>query len=182
MENWKIIKGYEKYEVSSIGRIISNNTYCKRKKGRLLTIGHDKDGYCKVSIINKDKIRTTASVHRLVALAFIKNPFNKSQVNHKDGNKKNNKIINLEWATPKENTYHSRIVLKNQTINPNSKLSFTIAGKIRSEYKPRKISRNKLAKKYNVSKSTIDRVLSNKTWVNETITKNLKLIKPYKTK
>lgn len=59
-------------------------------------------GYLAVNIFRK-----TITLHRLVALAFIPNPENKPEINHKDGNKHNNKLENLEWATPRENRIHA---------------------------------------------------------------------------
>ena len=96
-EEWKDIKGYEGlYQVSNKGRVksIRNNIILK-------PIISDK-GYYRVDLSknnNKDRIR----VHRLVAQAFIPNPNNYPQVNHKDENKSNNRVDNLEWCTDKYN-------------------------------------------------------------------------------
>ena len=88
------------YQVSDIGLVIN----CSTK--RLLMGSPDKRGYIKVSIYMDNKLHTMA-VHRLVAEAFIPNPDNKPTVNHKDGNKKNNNVENLEWMTHKENIQHA---------------------------------------------------------------------------
>jgi hypothetical protein len=64
-----------------------------------------------------DGRRKGASIHKLVALAFIPNPLNKSQINHKDGVKSNNHVLNLEWASPKENIRHAFDVLKHKGPN-----------------------------------------------------------------
>lgn len=74
----------------------------------------DEDGYLRAYINTRYK-RTSYFVHRLVALAFIPNPENKPQVNHKDGNKQNNCVSNLEWATCKENINHSWSLGLNKT-------------------------------------------------------------------
>lgn len=66
----------------------------------------DKDGYMRV-MVNPTKKRTWFGVHRIVAQAFIPNPEGKPQVNHKDGNKSNNHVSNLEWSTAKENINHA---------------------------------------------------------------------------
>lgn len=112
-EEWLAIKGYEgKYEASNMGRIKSverkvNVKGCHERKVKEIILSprlHD-DGYLKVRLYSKGKSKQYY-IHRLVALAFIKNPFNKKQVNHKNLNKKDNKKDNLEWATPKENVGH----------------------------------------------------------------------------
>ena len=88
------------YEVSDIGFIRNIKT------GRMLSGSHDSRGYKTVSIYLGKKLYTK-KVHRLVAEAFIPNPENKPTVNHKDGNKENNDITNLEWATHQENIDHA---------------------------------------------------------------------------
>lgn len=105
-EIWKDIKGYEgQCQISNLGRVKSLN-YGKTKQERLLKQSTNHKGYKRVSI-RKGKVRIY-SVHRLVAEAFINNPNNLPQVNHKDENKENNIVTNLEWCTEKENTRYSR--------------------------------------------------------------------------
>ena len=88
------------YSVSSNGLVLN------RKTQRLLQGSPDKRGYVTVSIRSSSKMYTKL-VHRLVAGAFIPNPENKPTVNHIDGNKSNNDLSNLEWATHKENINHA---------------------------------------------------------------------------
>jgi hypothetical protein len=96
---WRTIPGFENYEVSSDGRVRKGRT------GRVLRLVNRRDGYvCAAVFINKK--RFTRKVHRLVALAFIPNPDHKPEVNHRNGNKSDNQVGNLEWATKRENSLH----------------------------------------------------------------------------
>lgn len=114
VERWRAVKGYEGiYSISNLGNIYSrprkilNNTGIYRKiKGRLLSKSLDKDGYVIVALSIKCN-SSPKKVHRLVAEAFIPNPLNKKQVNHKDLNKQNNEEDNLEWNTSAENIAHA---------------------------------------------------------------------------
>lgn len=100
MEIWKPAVGYEdNYEVSNLGRI-------RNRKGYVMKPALRKDGYHWIYLASKTA-PNNASVHRLVAKAFIPNPDNKPQVNHKDGNKTNNCVSNLEWVTQSENVRHA---------------------------------------------------------------------------
>lgn len=99
-EIWKDVKGFEGlYEISSFGRVKNSSNHIK--KLRLF-----KNGYLYVGLWNKGASKTLL-VHRLVAKHFILNIDNKKQVNHKDGNKLNNSMNNLEWCSDKENKRHA---------------------------------------------------------------------------
>lgn len=111
MEQWKDIKGFEDfYLVSSLGRIMSIAPGRAKTKGRMLAPRKDgyKDGYLSVRLY-KGGTSVYKRIHRLVAEAFIPNPEMKTQVNHKDGNKRNNAVENLEWATASENVVHAHL-------------------------------------------------------------------------
>lgn len=105
-EIWKDIKGYEGlYQVSNLGRIKSLSNRSNHKNPILMKQACVL-GYMVVSL-TKDSVPKMFKVHRLVASAFIENKENKADVNHKDGNKKNNNVNNLEWCTAQENVIHA---------------------------------------------------------------------------
>ena len=99
-ENWKFIpiEGFQEYEVSDCGRIRHNSKILKPSLTR---------GYYSIGLVSTTHTRKTIHVHKLVALSFIPNPQNKQWINHKDCNKTNNHVENLEWCTPSENLIHS---------------------------------------------------------------------------
>ena len=98
-EIWKDISGYKgEYLVSNLGRIKS----LKLNREHIMKLTCDKDGYKTVGLLNKGK-RKFYKVHRLVALAFIPNTNNLPEINHKDENKSNNNVENLEWCNRKYN-------------------------------------------------------------------------------
>ena len=106
-EEWKPTPGYDgKYEISNYGRVKSNS---QKSNGRILAPGNNGSGYYYV-ILCKDNKKKKCTIHRLVAEAFIQNPSNLPQVNHKDEDKGNNYVMNLEWCTPGYNlTYGTRM-------------------------------------------------------------------------
>ena len=115
-EVWKAVPEYEQYyAVSSYGRVRSNdrvvilkNGATSTKKGRLLKPNKDKYGYLVVTLYNK-KIAKTFKIHRLVALAFIDNPNCFPVINHKDEDRANNYVENLEWCSAEyNNNYGNR--------------------------------------------------------------------------
>lgn len=114
-EAWINIVDMDGYSVSSLGRV-------KRNGKGLIKPETTNRGYqrCIFSINNK---ATKISLHRLVAIAFIPNPQNKPQVNHKDGDKLNNSVSNLEWVTVRENIDHS---LNNKFQGKNTKRSSNV--------------------------------------------------------
>jgi hypothetical protein len=106
-EIWKPIVGYEElYEINNYGDVKSLKKICKnnyfRNENKILKLSKNKNGYISVRL-NKDGKAHTFNVHRLVAETFIPNPNNYPEVNHKDENKWNNCVENLEWCTRKYN-------------------------------------------------------------------------------
>lgn len=101
-EIWKTINGYTDYHISNYGNIKSFN----QNKERILKPNDNGYGYLSVFLCLHNK-RHKFYIHRLVAQTFIPNTNNKQEVNHKDGNKQNNRVDNLEWCTSSENHKHA---------------------------------------------------------------------------
>ena len=173
-EVWKDVCGYEGvYEVSNLGNVRSiDRIDCLGhiRKGKVLNIVTDKYGYFVVhlSLFGKSKYH---KVHRLVALAFIENPQNFRQINHKDENKKNNCVSNLEWCTSKHNiNYGNRNNLVAISLYGENghrhKLTQKDVDEIRTLYKKRSKENNmkKLSLKYGVSETEIRRIIKNQRW------------------
>lgn len=125
-EEWRDLVDFPNYCVSNKGRVkskdhiieLANGKYMR--KGRILKQLCRGSGYYFVIISNSQGRFISLDVHKLVALTFIPNPLNKPQVNHIDGNKKNNNVSNLEWATAKENMQHA---FKNGLINKETQIA-----------------------------------------------------------
>ena len=111
---WKQVENYPMYDVSSDGHVRTHQR--KLRNNSILKPGISKAGYARVVLCN-DGTKRNIPVHRIVAEAFIPNPENKPQVNHKDGNKLNNDVSNLEWCTASENVQHSFDVLGHERQN-----------------------------------------------------------------
>ena len=99
VETFVKIEGFEKYEVSNLGKVRNI------KSGIMLKPWITKDGYLRHCLYKHNK-RKNLLLHRIIATAFIDNPGKKPQVNHIDENKLNNDLSNLEWCTVKENNIH----------------------------------------------------------------------------
>lgn len=99
MEEWRKIKGYDRYEVSNYGRV--------RNKEKLIMKQHYKKRGDAVITLSKNGKKKTFRVARLVAKAFLEEDKTRNEVNHIDGNPRNNHVSNLEWVTSSENTIHA---------------------------------------------------------------------------
>ncbi|MEK6880999.1 MAG: NUMOD4 domain-containing protein [Nanoarchaeota archaeon] len=158
-EKWKEITGFPNYFVSTFGRVKSTcpRVLLRDKIPELIKKQIETEyGYLRVGLWGNDK-KHTISVHRLVAIAFIPNLNNLPQVNHLDGNKKNNHVTNLEWCTAKQNNEHSyEIGIRQRTELPQNQID-----EILSSYKPWNMSQNMIAKKYGVSRSYVKKLTNN---------------------
>ena len=111
VEVWKDIKGYEGlYQVSNLGRIKSI------RRNIIMKVRKDKYGYYQLGL-TKNKEQKTFKAHRLVAETFIPNHNNLPEINHKDEDKTNNRVENLEWCTSQENHIHAYKVLHRKGPN-----------------------------------------------------------------
>ena len=160
-ELWKSVKGFTDYKVSNQGKVKS----FKLNTEKILKQCNDKKEYLLVKL-SKSRNSKTKTVHRLVATAFIPNPDNKPQVNHKDGNKQNNCVDNLEWVTQSENDIHAfKIGLKTQQgiENANSKLSENDVLGIRGLYLDG-LTQKEIAKIYLINQSNVSIIINKKRW------------------
>lgn len=159
-EDWKVVSGFNnKYYVSNFGRVWSDAS-C-----RILTIFTTNIGYSRVNLTINGKCNAHL-LHRLVAKAFLPNLHNKSEVNHKDGNKSNNNINNLEWVTSSENKIHARDigVLSIGTSRPSAKVNEYIVQNILEDRFVNFLTQEKLSDKYNISRTAIRNIINRKTW------------------
>ena len=167
-EIWKDIKKYEGiYQVSNLGRIKSLERKVRHREGfklvkaKFLSLCYDKDKYLVIGLW-KNGIRINYKVHRLVASEFILNDKNKPSINHKDCNKNNNLVDNLEWVTPKENKIHAKFMglLPVGESNGASKLNRKDIINIRND----KRNNILISKDYDVTPKNIWYIKANKTW------------------
>lgn len=160
MDKYYKIKGYEDYYISKCGKIYS--TLANKE----LKFDKSCNGYCKVKLMDRRLGKfITLLVHRLVAIQFIPNPNNLPEVNHKDGNKTNNSVYNLEWCTSEYNHRHAKEnnLYKIEEDSPRAKLTKDQVVQI---YKDWETCTNKttLAKKYNVSDALIGEIVRGVRW------------------
>ena len=165
-ELWEDVFGYEdRFRISSHGRLYSKIS-CKILSQTISKTGYYTHG---TKIGGRNGKAVCFKIHRLVAKAFLLNPEEKLYVNHKDGNKLNNLLSNLEWVTSSENSIHAHkngfCTHPKGDMSKNSKLNQSIVEDIRREYSEEGVSQRSLASKYSVSKTTIQNILKFKRWV-----------------
>lgn len=174
MEIWKslknIVKNGENYEISNYGKVRSIDRIDNRnhfRKSQIIIPRKDKNGYLRVNFYLNGKMKSYF-VHRLVALSFIPNPESKQEINHKDGNKKNNHVDNLEWSTSKENQIHAfdngLQVSKKGEDTCIAKLKESDVLKIREIWQEGLYTQKVIAKMFNVSQKSISNIILRKTW------------------
>ena len=147
------------YIITKEGLIISRYT------GKALSPSVDKKGYNRVTLKHKGESKTFL-VHRLVAMKYIDNPFNKPQVNHLDGNKSNNNYWNLEWCTCQENNDHAVAtdLVKRGKDRPNSKLSDEQVIEMRQLREEEGLNYYKLGAMFKVSYQTAHKVCTRQVY------------------
>lgn len=178
----KPLNGFEGlYEISNLGYVVGVERYSKNgrfnKRHIIKKYVNPKNGYVYTSIY-KNGVNYNKRLHRILAEHFIENKFNKPYINHKDGNRQNNNLDNLEWVTPKENSRHMYDVLgfmpskeKMDRMRENnrgekhhkSKLTREQVLEIRSKFKEGK-SEVSLANEYKVTKNAIRCIKIGKSW------------------
>lgn len=168
MEQWLPVVGYEGYyEVSNEGRVRRLHSPTNKAKSGFLAPGRAPNGYLRV-VLSRHNHQKNASVHRLVVEAFI-GPFeHREQTNHRDGNKGNNRLGNLEKVSGSENMRHATKMGLNTASPPHlqgsrhhqAKLSEEIVKVIRISTE----SNRALARHYGVDRRTISFIRQRKTW------------------
>lgn len=175
----KPIKNHDGYFITNDGRVYSNlpiGGKQKNKPGTVheLTTYPDRKGYIRVGIYNSETgKRDLALVHRLVAEAFIPNPSDLPEVNHKHGDKSDNRVSELEWVTHAGNNKHARDtgLWNNKGENAHqATLSDEQVNEIRKNYKCRdpEFGGYAFAEKFGVSRSVVSKVIRGKTWSHDT--------------
>ncbi|WP_283177609.1 NUMOD4 motif-containing HNH endonuclease [Gemmobacter sp. 24YEA27] len=161
-EEWRLVPDWPEYSVSSFGHIRRNDT--GRMRSAILM---KSTGYLVITLTRIGR-RQMLAIHRLVALAFLGEPPEPGmQVNHKDSNRANARLDNLEWVTVSENILHGyRSGRCNATGEANgySKLTNAAVIEIRSLARSDRQNFEDLADRFNVSKATIYDVAAHRTW------------------
>jgi hypothetical protein len=173
VERWEPIPGYEGlYEVSTNGRVRSyhNFGWQKRKNPVILKPHISVYGYPQISLC-KDKAVRNVNIHRIVAMVFLPTPpYSNMQIDHINGIKTDNRVSNLEWVTPRENTMRSLALGLKPTGERHgmSKLTERDVLDMRFLYKQGGYTHRGLGKMFGVSHCVVGRILRGESWVHIT--------------
>ena len=155
-EEWSPIPGFDGYEVSNLGRVLSR----RRKKAVILTPGIAPNGYERVGLWNNTGKATTVSVHRLVASAFVSGQEPGLVVCHNDSDKRNNRADNLRWDTIQANAWDASRL----GANPRQVLNEGQVREIRELYKTGKHTHRSLSSLFGVTHQAIRDLLIGKNY------------------
>lgn len=161
-ETWRDAPGYDGlYMVSDLGNVASLGGRKGSEPFKVLRQSYMGSGYRKVTL-RKNGAHVNASVHRMVAMAFVPNPENKPFVNHIDGNKENNAASNLEWVNRSENAMHASRVLGRHGggVCRSVKITESEAVEIFKSDEPA----SAIARKYGISDTMVRRIKQRKAW------------------
>lgn len=160
IEEYKRINGFSNYRIYNNGKVYSEFV------NRFITSTEDSYGYLQNTLVDDEGNRRTIKTHRLVALAFLPNPLNFEDINHKDFNRKNNDVSNLEWCTTEYNTRYTRDYHLDYNSKSYKKLSplseeqvLLIPTLLNYGFSVKLIS-----KLYNVGHVTIRNIINKTTW------------------
>ena len=175
-EEWKDVVNFKGlYQVSNLGRIKS---YDKTHTGidkigrninrfypkRIMKQSLEKQGYLRLTLTDRNKKETRHSVHRLVSIAFTPNPLNLPEVDHLDGNKTNNTIINLKWVTSVENVKNAWAIGLCKKRSGEKHSQSVLTDKDVLFIRASNISRKELSIKFSVGIKCIDKIINRKRW------------------
>lgn len=169
----KPIPGYPGYYVSTKGQVYSDFIAgIGSRHGDTLKLKSTvtrRNGYIKVDLYIAVNTKVTRNVHKLVAITHIPNPLNLPMVNHRDFDKRNNSVDNLEWCTHQGNVAYN--VAHGHTAtgtkNAMAKLNEEKVKEIREYYKTHKITYQALSKMYGINYHRVSKIIRNKLWVSE---------------
>lgn len=160
-EEWKPIVGYEGlYSISSFGRVKCDSARRKSWVGKIVQDHLLNSGYLRINIRDREGLRKGYTVHKLATRAFLGERQSNQEVNHKDSNKLNNNISNLEYVTKRENSLHA--LGKGRTKQ--FKLTENQVREIREKYCTGSRSQVNLASEYGVRQSTISSIVIRESW------------------
>lgn len=159
-EEWKVIEGHDSlYEISDKGRVRNTLT------NKILKQHKNAYGYYCLGLRFEGRKQKSYLVHRLIAKVFIPNPENKPQINHKDCNKTNNSIDNLEWCTKNENNLHAfanGLIDRRGEKASGSKLTEKQVLEIRELCKT--MEQKDIAPMFGINKSHVSNIFTRKSW------------------